>query len=180
LFPGAAIDVDALHFEELARVAIGQCDPAAAQQALEWYSGELLPDDRYEDWAFDRRELLHLRRLDVLRVANEWRELAEVEPADEEAYVHLMRRHIDAGDRTAALRQCRHYERVLQRDLGVEPGAAARQVCLEASLLGRSPAPPVASRVEALLAEMAQLVSRQTAVLAELAESGTAPPSLVV
>lgn len=181
LFPGAEISVDALHFEELARSAVGNDDPAAAHRALEWYGGELLPDDRYEDWAFDRRELLHLRRLDVLRVANEWRELAEVEPADEEAHVQLMRRHIDAGDRAAALRQCRHFERVLERDLGVEPGAVARQMCLEASLLGKAPSPPVASsRVEVLLAEMAELVSRQTAVLAELANVGATPPSPVL
>ena len=97
LFPGAEITVDAIRFEELARSAVAQNDPDAARDALAWYGGELLPDDRYEDWAIDRRELLHLRRLDVLRVAADWRELAELEPFDEEAHMRLMRLHIGAG-----------------------------------------------------------------------------------
>ena len=69
LFPGAQLTVDALQFEDLARSAVAGNDPVAAREALGWYGGELLPGDRYEDWASDRRELLHLRRLDVLRIA---------------------------------------------------------------------------------------------------------------
>ena len=95
LFPDAKVTVDAIRFEELARAAVGSGDPDAAREALAWYGGELLPGDRYEDWAADRRELLHLRRLDVLRVAGEWRELVEFEPTDEGAHTELMRRHLD-------------------------------------------------------------------------------------
>jgi DNA-binding SARP family transcriptional activator len=180
LFPAAEVSVDAVQFEGLARSAVGSNDAAAAGEALRLYAGELLPGDRYEDWAVDRREQLHLRRLDVLRVAGEWRELAEVDPSDEEANIQLMRRHIDAGDGAAALRQCRHFERVLERDLGVTPGAAFHQTCLEASRLNRSHEElDSASRVVDLLAEMTELVNRQTAVLAELAAVGIAPPALV-
>lgn len=180
LFPGAEVTVDAIRFEELARSAVGRNDPDAARDALAWYGGELLPGDRYEDWAIDRRELLHLRRLDVLRVAAEWRELAELEPSDEEAHMQLMRVHIGAGDGAAALRQYEHLQRVLERDLGVAPGAAARQACLEASLLDGSPESSSSpGRVGVLLAELADLVSRQSAVLAELVAAGAAPPAFV-
>lgn len=180
LFPGAEIKVDAIQFERLARIAVGQKDPDAARQALAWYEGELLPGDRYEDWAIDRRELLHLRRLDVLRVAAEWRELAELEPSDEEAHVRLMREHIGAGDGAAALRQYEHLQRVLERDLGVAPSTAVREACVEACVLNAAQEPSRSSvPVGALLAELAELVNRQSAVLAELVAAGAALPALV-
>ena len=161
LFPGVDITVDAVRFEQLARAAVAEGDEDAAREALSWYRGELLPSDRYEEWALDRRELLHLRRLDVLRVAGEWRELAELDPTNEEAHTELMRRHLEAGATSAALRQYEHLERVLDRELGVEPEKAA------ASL-----------KVDALLAELAELVHREAAVLAELAAAGAEPPAL--
>jgi DNA-binding SARP family transcriptional activator len=182
LFPCADVTVDAVRFEQLARLAVADDDPGVAREALDWYRGELLPGDRYEDWASDRRELLHLRRLDVLRVAGEWRELAEVDPIDEEAHMELMRRQVAAGDAGAALRQFEHLERVLERDLGVRPGEAARGVLHEARLLrgGEHVSTPTSSsRVDALLAELAALVRRESAVLAELAAVGAAPPAFV-
>lgn len=184
LFPGAEIVVDAIRFEELARAAVRQNDPLVAREALRWYGGELLPGDPYAEWAADRRELLHLRQLDVLRVAGEWRELAELAPADEEAHVQLMRRHIEAGDGAAAVRQYHHLERMLERDLGVTPGSEVRQVCIEACHMddhqGMTDASTATSaRVVDLLAEMAELVNRQRVVLAELSAVGAASPALV-
>ena len=61
-------------------------DAAAAREALTWYHGELLPSDRYEEWAADRRQLLHLRHLDVLRVAGDWTDLVELEPVSPPAH----------------------------------------------------------------------------------------------
>ncbi|MGD9701215.1 MAG: BTAD domain-containing putative transcriptional regulator [Acidimicrobiia bacterium] len=178
LFPDVELTVDAIRFEQLARTAVGTGDPRVAQEALGWYRGELLPGDRYEDWANDRREVLHLRWLEVLRVAGEWRELAELDPTDEDAHVELMRRHLAAGDGASALRQYEHLERVLERELAVEPGVAARRARVEAHHL-REPHVAVRSPagVGALLAELAELVSRQTAVLAELAAVGAVPPA---
>jgi DNA-binding SARP family transcriptional activator len=94
LFPGAQLTVDAIRFEQLARAAVAAGDPEAAREALAWYGGELLPADRYEDWAADRRQLLHLRHLDVLRVAGDWRDLAELDPADEQARAELARQQL--------------------------------------------------------------------------------------
>src|SRR6187399_1679613 len=70
-----------------------------------------------------------------LRIAGEWRELAELDQTDEEANVHLMRRHLAAGDAAAAIRQYEHLERTLERELDATPGAAARRARLEAGQL---------------------------------------------
>ena len=156
--------VDAVRFEQLARKAISENDPRLAREALDWYGGELLPADLYEDWAADRRESLHLRQLDVLRLIGEWRELSELDPTNEEAHVELMQRHLEAGDGAAALRQYEHLERVLDRELGVTPGAAAREA--------RAAAANLDDRIETLLAELARLETRQTELLAELAAAG--------
>ena len=50
------VDVDA--FEEAAETARRSEDPAAYRTAIELYSGELLPEDRYEEWAESRRQEL--------------------------------------------------------------------------------------------------------------------------
>jgi DNA-binding SARP family transcriptional activator len=178
LFPGAHVTVDAVRFEQLARKAISESDPSGAREALDWYRGELLPGDLYEDWATDRREALHLRQLDVLRVIGEWRELAELDPTNEHAHVELMHRHLAVGDGAAALRQYEHLERVLDRELGVSPGAAAREARAAATVLdwhdGDGTGDPP-DRVEALLAELARLEMRQSELLAELAAAGSPP-----
>jgi DNA-binding SARP family transcriptional activator len=160
LFPCADVTVDAIRFEQLARVAVGEDDPVVAREALAWYRGELLPSDRYEDWASERREQLHLRLLDVLRVAGEGRELAELDLVDEEAHMELVRRQV-AGRDIAALQQFGHPGRVLGRDQDARAAAGAN------------------SRVDALLAELDALVTRERAVLAELAAAGAAPPAFV-
>jgi DNA-binding SARP family transcriptional activator len=175
LFPDADVTVDAVRFEQLAREAITQRDPEIAKHALDWYGGDLLPADVYEDWASDRRESLHLRRLDVLHVIGEWRELAELDPTNEEAHVQLMQRQVAAGDGLAALRQYQHLERVLERELGVEPGEAARRARLDASRLDRGDLDARPARVDNLLAELAELADRQYAVLAQLAAVGATP-----
>jgi DNA-binding SARP family transcriptional activator len=64
LCPGDDLWVDVEVFEEAAGAARRSCDPAAYRAAIELYSGELLPEDRYEEWAEYRRE--ELRRLFAL------------------------------------------------------------------------------------------------------------------
>ena len=64
--------------------AITGRDPAAAHAAIDHHSGELRPDDRYEEWAGERPELLHLRHLHLLRLAGQWLEVTELDPSDEE------------------------------------------------------------------------------------------------
>jgi DNA-binding SARP family transcriptional activator len=167
LFPDAELIVDVERFETLGRAAVTAGDPELARQALAWYGGELLPGDCYEEWVADRRELLHLRHLDVLRVAGEWRTVTELEPTDEDAHVRLIQAHLDTGRRHAAMRQFERLERVLDRDLGVSPGEAARRARADASA--------VDPHVDRLLATLAELEDRHRAVVAELAAVGAAP-----
>ena len=117
--------VDAVRFEELARRALASGDAAAAREAIALYGGELLPADRYEEWAETRREQLRQSHLDLLRLAGRWEEVAELDPGDERAHLALMRRHAANGDRHAALRQFERLDRALRQELGVAPGPEA-------------------------------------------------------
>jgi len=62
--PEGALWVDVDAFEEAADTARRSKDPAAFRVAIELYSGELLPEDRYEEWAENRRQ--ELRRTFLL------------------------------------------------------------------------------------------------------------------
>ena len=58
------MDVDA--FEEAAATARRVKDLAAYRVAIDLYAGELLPGDRYEEWAQERREGLRTSYLGLL------------------------------------------------------------------------------------------------------------------
>jgi DNA-binding SARP family transcriptional activator len=55
LCPDLDVVVDVVQFENLARAALAGDDVGVARDALALYTGELLPQDRYEPWAEDRR-----------------------------------------------------------------------------------------------------------------------------
>ena len=119
LCPGGEVLVDAEAFEEAAATARRGRDPAAYRAALELYAGDLLPDDRYEEWAEGRREelrRLHLELLVELAMLYEEREeyepaieaLRQViseEPSFEEAHKTLMRHYAITDRREQALSQ---------------------------------------------------------------------------
>jgi hypothetical protein len=58
--------VDVGAFEEAAAKASRLRDPAAYRVAADLYAGELLPADRYEAWAEDRREGLRQQYISLL------------------------------------------------------------------------------------------------------------------
>ena len=163
LFPGAELTVDVLVFDELSGTAIASRDPDVARVAIDHYSGELLPDDRYDEWAAERRELLRLRHLNLLRLAGQWLAVSELEPSDEQAHVELMRDHVANGDTNAALLHYERLLRVLDRDLGVAPGPAAREL-RDAASGANSPC----LSLEDVVAELAELTKRQTILLKSL------------
>ena len=136
LCPDADITVDVVRFEELARRALADEDVVAAREALALYGGELLPQDRYDEWAEERREHLRLRHLDLLRLDGRWETVVEIDPSDELAHLELMRRYAANGDRHAALRQFERMDRTLRRELGVAPGQEA--LALRDRLLARA------------------------------------------
>lgn len=118
----------------------------------ELYTGELLPSDRYAEWTEPRREQLKQLSLQLLRDAGRWQEVLDIDRADEEAHRALMRQHLEAGRREAAIRQFYRLREVLRADLGVGPDEET--VALYESLIAeRRQLPATASeRAQALIA----------------------------
>src|SRR5215212_7343654 len=141
LCPGGQVWVDAEAFAESAVSARRSRDPSAYRATLELYAGELLPDDRYEEWAEDRRGQLRRLYFELLvelsgmyEERGEYGQAAEMlqralpeEPTNEEAHAGLMRLYALSGRRGEALTQ---YERLrktlLSGRLGTAPGATTQ------------------------------------------------------
>lgn len=103
LWPKKDVEVDAARFEREAEAALrhGDADACAAVAAV--YGGELLPDDRYAEWAGEPRERLSALHLRLLARAGLWEGVAAIEPMDEPAARALMRLAALAGNRASAL-----------------------------------------------------------------------------
>jgi predicted ATPase/DNA-binding SARP family transcriptional activator/DNA-binding CsgD family transcriptional regulator len=149
LCPGGSLWVDAEVFEEAAARARRLHDPAAYRAAVDLYAGELLPADRYEAWAEDRREGLHQRYLSLLLEMAGLHEddgpaieaLARVvaeQPTHEGAHAGLMRLYARSGRRDEALEQYERLREDLGRGLARGPNAASRRLH-EEILAGRYP-----------------------------------------
>jgi DNA-binding SARP family transcriptional activator len=134
LFPGADVRIDAMDLDAASADALARGDPGAAASVLARWHGELLPLDRYEDWAAGPRHRFARRHIDLLRLAGRHDEILALDPVDEAAHLAMMRAHLTAGDRRAALRQFRELERLLADELGLGPGPEA--VALAATVRG--------------------------------------------
>ena len=159
LCPNGGLWVDAETFASAVREATGASGLAEHLAARELYRGELLPDDRYADWAEAPREALAQDYLTLLtqlaqlqerernpEAATETlRELLQHDPADESAHRSLMRLYAVGDHRRMALRQYERLRAVLARELDVEPSDESRQLYREI-LEGRvgSAAPTIA------------------------------------
>lgn len=120
LLPGREVVVDVVRFESAAIAALET--GVGVDEALALFTGELLPDDRYEPWTVARRDrVTHLHR-QLLRVGERWLQLLADDPTDEDAHVALMRAHVERGDRAAAIAQYEQLATVLGEELGIEPG----------------------------------------------------------
>jgi DNA-binding SARP family transcriptional activator/tetratricopeptide (TPR) repeat protein len=120
-WPSGDLRVDVEVFESVAADALGSGDEAKLASAIGLYTGDLLPEDRYEDWAAEHRDITRRKFLELLRRAGMWQRLAEEEPLDEEARRALMRSWLDRGVRHAALREFIQLRDLLARELGVRP-----------------------------------------------------------
>jgi DNA-binding SARP family transcriptional activator len=130
---GLITDVEA--FEAAATVAQLAADPALYQRALRLYTGDLLPEDPYEDWVAGRREALKALWCTLsLELADLWerqgaiaaatavvRQVAAGDPAHEAAQFCLMRLLARSGQRHLALRQYEQLREALHAELDVEP-----------------------------------------------------------
>jgi predicted ATPase/DNA-binding SARP family transcriptional activator/DNA-binding CsgD family transcriptional regulator len=140
LGPAAAIRVDAVDFETALAAAEAGADPAVWWAALERYSGDLLVDDPYAEWAARPREHLRQRYLDgLVALAARHEERGEIapalaalqrvverEPAHEPACRGLMRLYAQVGRPGVALEQYRQLRAALA-ELAAAPEAATEQ-----------------------------------------------------
>jgi DNA-binding SARP family transcriptional activator len=139
--PQGQLWVDVEAFEEAAYTARSSKDPAAYRAAIELYSGELLPEDRYEEWAESRRQELRRTFLSLLvELAGLYEERGEdavpaiqalqrvlaEEPTNEEAHAGLMRLYASSGRSGEALRQYVRLSEALSSGLGMEPSTSTR------------------------------------------------------
>src|SRR5919202_2432682 len=138
------------------------------------YAGELLPEDRYADWAAQRRSTLRSRYLDSLRASGRWEELAEEEPADEFAQRAVMRARLAAGARPGALRAFEELSAALM-SLGLQPGVET--LALHARIAGGAAYDKALAAVEAALTdaplpERAQLLATRADLLMAIGDRG--------
>ncbi|MBO0823308.1 MAG: AAA family ATPase [Actinobacteria bacterium] len=132
---GERVVVDIDVFERLSADAIRTGSISAYQSALRAYSGELLPEDRYEAWCAERRSALaemNLRLLVGLAEAYEargacdegvdlLREVLRQEPTREAVHRQLMRLYARMGAPDQAVRQFHTCEEVLRREFDLVP-----------------------------------------------------------
>ena len=137
LAKGASTDID--RFEDVATAAL-TCDGTPedvarlAEEAVSIYRGELLPGDRYADWAAAYREALlrrHASMLELLVTSSlaEGRfdqaltyleRLIETDPFEEHYYLQVAEIHVEAGQFHRARNALERASRMLV-DLGVPP-----------------------------------------------------------
>jgi DNA-binding SARP family transcriptional activator len=151
----AAVEVDALVFEELVREGA----PAALERAASLYRGDLLQglpaqgprESAFEEWLGAERERLRELALEALaRLVTVLREagaperalatalrLLALDPLQEAVHRTVMRLQVQLGRRTGALRQYQACVNLLRRELGVEPEEETRR--LYRDVLGRRP-----------------------------------------
>jgi predicted ATPase/DNA-binding SARP family transcriptional activator len=154
LCPERDLWVDVEAFEQAAEAARFSQDPVAYRSAIDLYAGELLPEDRYEEWTEEHRRrlreiylslllgLAHLReeREDHDGAAEALREILAEDPIREEAHVGLMRLHALRGHKGEALRQYERLEEILFQELGTQPSVASQ--VLREEIAGRRFLPP--------------------------------------
>src|SRR5215470_10090801 len=158
-FAADAVTVDVSEFEQVAR----SHDPNELERAAALYQADLLEgispgSAQFEEWLRAERERLHELALEAFaKLLGHQMKLGATEPAiqtalrllsldplQEVTHRALMRLYAAKGRRAAALRQYQVCVDILQRELGIEPEEATKQVYRE--LLPQSPPRAVAAQ----------------------------------
>lgn len=146
--PDALFSLDVTEFEGAISLTASL---EALREAIAFYRGDLLPSC-YDDWVLPERERLRQafmeateRLVALLEDARDYQAashyaqgLLQHDPLYEATYRQLMRLHALRGNRASALRVYHACTTILQRELGVEPSSATREVYEQ--LLNREPA----------------------------------------
>ncbi len=162
LCPAELVTVDVVEFEARAAAALAAGSPRLLAEADRLYTGDLLPELPYADWAEERRGTLRAAHHAVLvRLAEAQardgrdeaaqlaleRVLAE-DPAHEAAVRASMRLLAKAGRRSAALERYEVLRDQLLETYGTDPDEQSRQLFREL-LTGHGPALPLGGSLPA-------------------------------
>src|SRR5215212_8289234 len=161
LCPEGQLWIDMNAFEGASASARHSRVPAAYRAAIELYAGELLPEDRYEEWAESRRnelrqlyltlllELagLHQERDEQALAIEALREAAAEDETFEEAHASLMRVYALSDRPEYAIAQYERLRDALQRGIGTRPTEATRRLRDEIAA-GRLPPSPTADSTQ--------------------------------
>lgn len=118
------------------------CDDILTMQTLANLSADLLPEWPENDWMLIEQEQYHQLRLYALEAMTERLTSARrygeavaaglaavrTEPLRESAHRVLVKAHLAAGNRGAALRQFEQCRRILREELGLEPSPSLRSL----------------------------------------------------
>ncbi len=173
------VEIDAVEFEEAAEAARAAGTVEGYRDALALYGGELLPEDRYEDWAAGRREALRELHLALLlELAERHAGLGDAagavealqravvdDPLHEEAHRRLMQLFAEVGRRQQALAQYQQLRQTLRREYEADPDPETRR------LFGDI----LAGRLDPVAATEAPAESRPPGARRGPARSGAAP-----
>ncbi len=180
LCPDDDLRVDVESYEIAAHRARGTGSLEDFVAARDLYGGELLPDDRYEEWATDRREALAQDHLSLLwdlaglqaaagdrsGAAETLRQLVSIDPVHEAAHRELMRIYAFDGHHRLAMRQFELVRSALDRDLDVEPDEETENLRRDilAGRVGAHAERPIGPSVEPPRADVHELVGATPAV----------------
>jgi len=134
LSPEISLDID--EFRSCARAARSSRDRLDLyEEAIATYRGDLLVEDRYEEWAHGTRQelrdlhnelLIELSQLYTAAgklelAAERLQRLLQADPLDEDANRLMMRLYAESGSRHKAHRQYETFRDALRREIGAEP-----------------------------------------------------------
>src|SRR4051812_6314556 len=135
LAPDDPVESDLERFEQAAAAALGSRDAARHAEAVDCFGGELLPEERFEDWAIDRRDavkatyvdlLLDLAEIERSRTRLEpaieaLKRVVALEPLHEDARARLIQLDGLAGRRHLAVAHYQRFRTLLKSELGADP-----------------------------------------------------------
>ena len=131
--PGSLVDFES--FERALPIAIQTRSVDRLQEALNLYSGEIFPSDRYADWSAEKRQFLaELRQRGLVSLANALmqneryydvitcaRQVMQVDPWNEDAALLAMKAYAGLQDVPHALQIYQDLERTLKAELRIVP-----------------------------------------------------------
>ncbi|WP_235857540.1 BTAD domain-containing putative transcriptional regulator [Paenibacillus albiflavus] len=142
----AGLELDLVDFESLIKAGLEEQNAERAlrylDKGLSLYTGDFLPDRRFDDWCIEERERLQVlflrggERIAKLCVASKtydtaihWCErMLEKDPCWEEAYRLLIQCHYELGNRNQAIKWYQRCCRTITAELGIEPMKATTEL----------------------------------------------------